>query len=101
MICRRRSLLLEDAIVQARKGGAKIADIAKLVNRDRAVVGKVLKQAGLTKPAKPAKPKLSPFAIEGMRALRREGLMSVKQLAQHYRTSTVTVWRKLKEEQHV
>lgn len=100
MIRHRRSLVLENAIIEARKGGTSIKAIAKLVHRHPCVVKEVLKQAGLTTPGK-AGLKLSPFAVEGMRALRREGLMNVKQLAQHYRTSTVTVWRKLKEEQHV
>lgn len=96
----RRSLVLENAIIEARKGGATIAAIAKLVHRSKRMIVYVLTTAGLTKRIKPNS-KLNDEAIEQLRALRAQGVR-VKALAAQFGTSRITVWKhtKRKGDQH-
>lgn len=98
MIRRRRSRVLEAAIVEARKGGAKIAAVAKLCDRSERTVYKVLHGAGLVKPQRPTR--LALDTVAELRALRADGIR-IKELATRFGVSRVTVWKKLKGEAHV
>lgn len=97
MIRHRRSAILENAIIEARKGGATIPAVAKLVKRSTRQVVRVLTIAGLTK--KQEQPRLTLNAVGELRALRAEGVR-IKELAARYGVSRVTVWKRLKGDRH-
>ena len=98
MIIHRRSLVLEEAIVQARKSGMLVKQITGLVNRSQSVVDKVLRIYGLTK----KRPPKVPLDVSAqIRTLRAQGIQ-LKDIAGRFGISQATACKHAKRgDQHV